>query len=113
MKALKNVKVALTMIGLLAVLMAGSEALAAKQPPAAPVELNSATVEQLSTIPGLGASKAKAIVDYRTATPFGSAEDLVNVKGIGDKLFAKIAPFVTVSGKAPQQKTGTAVKATN
>ncbi len=51
------------------------------------ISINSANVAQLSTLKGVGDSKAKAIVDYRaTHGKFGSISDLSNVKGIGDKL---------------------------
>ncbi|PKG73502.1 competence protein ComEA [Shewanella sp. Choline-02u-19] len=51
------------------------------------VNINSASVEQLSLLRGIGDSKAKAIVDYRkTHGKFDSINQLSNVKGIGDKL---------------------------
>ena len=51
------------------------------------VSINSANAAQLSTLKGVGESKAKAIVDYRkTHGKFGSINELSNVKGIGDKL---------------------------
>lgn len=51
------------------------------------ISINSADVAQLSTLKGVGDSKAKAIVDYRaTHGKFGSISDLSNVKGIGEKL---------------------------
>ena len=51
------------------------------------ISINSANVAQLSTLKGVGDSKAKAIVDYRaTHGKFGSISDLSNVKGIGEKL---------------------------
>uniref|UniRef100_A0A4Y8Q3V7 Helix-hairpin-helix DNA-binding motif class 1 domain-containing protein n=1 Tax=Paenibacillus athensensis TaxID=1967502 RepID=A0A4Y8Q3V7_9BACL len=62
------------------------------------VELNTATVEQLDTLPGIGASKAQAIAAYRkSAGPFRSVDDLLHVKGIGEKLLAKIRPYVYVA----------------
>lgn len=55
------------------------------------VNVNQATVEQLSQLPGIGKSKAQAIVDYRTKQgKFKSIADLAQVKGIGDKLVAKL-----------------------
>lgn len=98
-------------LGLLAVLLLTGQALAAKQPPAAPVDINKAGVQELMTIPGVGPAKAQAIVSHRTATPFASTDELVNVKGIGEKMYAKIAPFVTVSGANPNSQPGTAEKA--
>ena len=50
------------------------------------VNVNQATVEQLTQLPGIGKSKAQAIVDYRTEQgKFKSVADLAQVKGIGDK----------------------------
>lgn len=54
------------------------------------VNINSATVEQLASLQGIGDSKAKAIVDYRkTHGKFDSINQLSNVKGIGAKLIEK------------------------
>jgi competence protein ComEA len=51
------------------------------------VSINSASVEQLSLLRGIGDSKAKAIVEYRKVHgKFDSINQLTNVKGIGDKL---------------------------
>lgn len=102
-------RVAATM-GLLAVLVMAGQAMAAKLPPAAPVNINTAGVEELMTIPGVGPAKAQAIIAYRQATPFASAGDLVNVKGIGEKMLAKISGYVTAGGEA-QGQPGTAEKA--
>lgn len=60
------------------------------------VNINTAKVEDLMQISGIGESKAKAIVDYREKTPFESIDDIKNVSGIGDSLFEKIKDFITV-----------------
>ena len=41
------------------------------------------------TLNGIGESKAQKIIEYRTQTPFKSIEEIMNVKGIGEKLFEK------------------------
>jgi len=63
----------------------------------APVDLNAATVEQLTTIPGIGRVTAERIVQWREQNgPFRRPEDLMKVKGIGDKSFDKLRPYVKV-----------------
>jgi competence protein ComEA len=62
------------------------------------LRLNTATAAQLRALPGIGDSKANAIMAYRKQIGghFQSVEQLLEVKGIGEKLLAKIQPFVTV-----------------
>ena len=71
---------------------------AKKTGPARPVDLNTATETQLTTLPGVGPSTAKAIVAYRAAHgKFAAPGDLLNVKGIGPKKFEALEKFVRVS----------------
>jgi competence protein ComEA len=71
------------------------------------VELNSASLAQLQTLPGIGPAKAAAIVDYRTqAGPFATVEALDNVPGIGPATMANLRPLVCVGaegGAAPAE----------
>ena len=61
------------------------------------VNLNTATAEQLDTLPGVGPSTAKKIIDYREEHGgFNSVEDLNEVSGIGDVTFEKLKDLVTV-----------------
>ena len=61
------------------------------------VNINESSIEELTTISGIGESKAKAIIEYRTANgPFKSVEDIKNVSGIGDKLYDKIKAYITI-----------------
>jgi competence protein ComEA len=70
---------------------------ASSSQPAGPVNLNSATIEQLDTLPGIGPVLAQRIVDYRTTNgPFAAVDDLNDVSGIGDTIFAELAPLVAV-----------------
>ena len=69
----------------------------AKATAANPINLNSASVAQLQTLPGIGASTAQRIVEYRQKNgSFKKIEELMNVKGIGEKSFLKLKPLITV-----------------
>ncbi len=64
--------------------------------PAAPVSLNTATAEQLETLPGVGPVLARHIIDYRTQHGgFRSVEELRQVTGIGDRRYADLRGLVT------------------
>ena len=61
------------------------------------VNLNTATAEQLETLPGIGPVLAQNILDYRTEHgPFRTVEDLLNVSGIGDARLEQLRDLVTV-----------------
>lgn len=60
------------------------------------VNINTATIDQLKTLPGIGDSKAMDIINYRNQKPFTKIEDLKEVKGIGDATFEKLKPYITV-----------------
>ena len=60
------------------------------------VNINTASKEELMSIPNIGASKADAIIVYRSDHVFTKIEDIINVSGIGDALFAKIKDYITV-----------------
>lgn len=62
------------------------------------VNINTAPVEKLRLLPGVGPSKARAIAAYRARRPFRRPVEIVRVKGIGRKSFAKMRPYVTVRG---------------
>ena len=61
------------------------------------VNINTATALELEALPSVGPSTAKAIVSFRTKNgPFGKAEDLLKVPGIGDGKLAAMKPFVAL-----------------
>jgi competence protein ComEA len=65
--------------------------------PTEKINLNSATSEQLQAIPGIGPSTAKAILEYRSKVgKFNKIDEIINVKGIGEKKFQKIKDRLTV-----------------
>jgi competence ComEA-like helix-hairpin-helix protein len=67
-----------------------------KEVPAGSVNINTARKELLMSLPGIGETMADRIVQYRKDHgPFTTLEDLMNVKGIGKKKFARIAPSCT------------------
>jgi competence protein ComEA len=77
-------------------------AFAQKQPPAKPIELNTATAEQLQQLPGIGPVTAKSIVDFRKKSgPFRRTSDLLAVRGISAGRFKQIQPYVVVTPAKP------------
>ena len=94
---------------LIASLIAGSSTLDAQRatrPPVvstAVVNLNTASVAELEKLPGVGATTAARIIEYRQKKgPFKKIEELMNVQGIGEKSFLKLKPQLTVSSKPEQ-----------
>jgi comEA protein len=82
-------------------LCAGSTVAARKTPPAKPIDLNAATVEQLEQLPGVGPSTAKAIVRFREKSGwFQRVEDLLAVHGISQNKLEMLKPYVRVNVKS-------------
>lgn len=80
-------------------------------PAEAGVDVNTADATELETLPGIGPSKAAAIIQYRTEHgPFTAVDDLDNVPGIGASTLASLRDQVTVGkgGKPPAAASGAA-----
>ncbi|WP_248926787.1 ComEA family DNA-binding protein [Paenibacillus hamazuiensis] len=71
-------------------------------PAAGKIDINRASSAQLEELPGIGASKAKAIIAYREQSgPFRTPEDVMKVKGIGPKMYENIKDKITVEPASP------------
>ena len=73
------------------------------------ININTADASLLETLPGIGATKASAIIDYRTQHGlFGATADIENVSGIGKSTYAEIASLITVGDTAAVSEVSTA-----
>jgi comEA protein len=71
------------------------------------INLNTATAEQLDSLPGIGAKVAARIIEYRQKNgPFRKIEDLMNVRGIGEKAFLKMKNRLSVGPTKPAAPNG-------
>jgi competence protein ComEA len=65
------------------------------------VNINSASASELEALPGIGAKTAARIIEYRQKNgPFKKIEELMNVRGVGEKNFLKLKPQIAVSPAA-------------
>ncbi len=75
-----------------------------KNPPLAPIDLNTATVEELQQLPSIGPQMAKEIVEFRMKSgPFRRVEDLLAIKGITKQRLEKIRPYVKIASSDPKK----------
>lgn len=78
-----------------------------KSPKGAVVNLNTASAAELEELPGIGPSTAARIVEYRQKNgSFKKIEDLLNIRGIGEKSFLKLKPLLTVTPVKADRGTG-------
>ena len=84
---------------------------AKKKPPAAPVNLNTATSEELQLVPGIGPVTAEKILQMRKSYgAFKSVDDLSAIRGIGPKRLEKMRKYLTVGKAAAAAKPANASK---
>jgi competence protein ComEA len=96
-----NIKKTLPLVLLALMLLAGPAMAAAE---GSQVNLNKASVEQLTELPYVGPKRAAQIVERRQQKPFQSIDELLEIKGIGPKTLEKIRPYVVVSMCARKQQ---------
>lgn len=69
------------------------------------VDVNHADAEELAKLPGIGEQVAKRIIAYREANgPFEKTEEIMNVRGIGEKTFLKLEPHLVLNGGKEKKK---------
>lgn len=61
------------------------------------ININTATVDSLMSLPGIGEVYAKRIIEYRNNKKFSSIEEIKNIEGIGDKTFEKLKELITIN----------------
>ena len=61
-----------------------------------PININTASEKELDALPGIGPAIARRIVEHRSSQPFTKIEDIMLVKGIGEKKFSKLKELITV-----------------
>jgi len=100
----------LSSILFLGLIISGSVDAGKKKPPAKPVNINTATSQELQQVPGIGPATAEKILQMRKSYgAFKSVDDLLAIRGLGPKRLEKMRKYLTV-GKAvaPKSPQGTA-----
>jgi competence ComEA-like helix-hairpin-helix protein len=86
----------------LALVLLCALAVAQKQPPARPIDLNVATSKELQQLPGVGPVTAQRIIEARQKSGrFRRVEDLLAIRGINTKRLEALRPYVTISPPTP------------
>lgn len=90
--------VLLTSVALVLPILAGAAVASPQEDEELKVDLNRAGIEELVRLPGVGEIVAERIVSYREENgAFKATEELMNVRGIGEKTYLKLEPYLTVS----------------
>jgi len=92
-------------VALLAIALCGITSATTKKPPLKPVNINTANSEELQQVPGIGPATAQKILQMRKSYgPFKSVDDLLAIRGLGEKRLNKMRKYLTV-GKGNPPKT--------
>jgi len=98
----RNLAIRILGAGLVLLLLSTTVVGQKKQPPAKPIDLNSATIKELEELPGVGKVTAQRIIDARQKSGrFRRVEDLLAIRGISTKRLEILRPYVTVSSPPP------------
>ncbi len=93
-----------SLLAVLALALAAAPAMAGEASLTGVVNVNTATVDQLVLLPGIGEARANALIQARKQQGgFKSVDELLEVKGIGEAGLAKLRPHVAVRGKTTAQ----------
>jgi len=65
-----------------------------------PININSASIDDLLQVPGFNLKLGRALIDYRKRSPFETKEDILEVSGIGRVTYSRMSPYITVGGSA-------------
>lgn len=106
-----NVRVIALALALVGALYVGRVDVSAQDAAAAShtatININTASQEQFEALPGIGAKTAQRILEHRQKNgPFKKIEELMNVKGIGEKSFLKLKPYLSVGARADKSPSG-------
>jgi comEA protein len=68
------------------------------------ININTASAQEFMQLPGIGPSTAEKILAYRKQQSFATIDDIMNVKGIGEKKFEKMKPYLRIGGEPIKSK---------
>jgi len=88
----RNLFFALVMVFVLGIFLTNYAV--ASEHPAMKVNINTATIDELVELPGVGPAIAQRIIDYRSAHKFTKIDEMLNIKGVGEKIFEKLKNLI-------------------